>query len=129
MSTPATNTILVVDDSAVLRASVRYTLTKAGLQVVEAENGEAGLEALQTLSKAGARPAMIITDVNMPKMDGITFVKEVKKTASRYVPILVLTTESQMDKKAEGKAAGATGWLVKPFEPAQLLELVKKFVR
>jgi two-component system chemotaxis response regulator CheY len=65
----------------------------------------------------------------MPKMDGITFVKEVKKTASRYVPILVLTTESQMDKKAEGKAAGATGWLVKPFEPAQLLELVKKFVR
>jgi two-component system chemotaxis response regulator CheY len=97
--------------------------------VVEAGDGQSGLEALTAMEKTGDRPAMIITDVNMPRMDGITFVKEVKKTRHRFVPILVLTTESQGDKKAEGKAAGASGWLVKPFSDEQLLEVVKKFVR
>jgi two-component system chemotaxis response regulator CheY len=122
--------ILVVDDSVVLRASVKFALAKASLQVVEAQDGVAGLAALTDMAKTGERPAMIITDVNMPRMDGITFVTEVKKnTTFRFVPILVLTTESQADKKAQGKAAGASGWLVKPFNDEQLLEVVKKFVR
>jgi two-component system chemotaxis response regulator CheY len=122
-------TILLVDDSAVLRASVRYALTRAGHVVVEAGDGQKGLDGLAAMAARGERPAMIITDVNMPQMDGITFVTEVKKTSFRFVPILVLTTESQADKKAQGKAAGASGWLVKPFNDEQLLEVVKKFVR
>jgi two-component system chemotaxis response regulator CheY len=122
--------ILVVDDSVVLRASVKFALAKASLQVVEAQDGVAALAALTDMAKTGERPAMIITDVNMPRMDGITFVTEVKKHATlRFVPILVLTTESQADMKTKGKAAGASGWLVKPFNDEQLLEVVKKFVR
>jgi two-component system chemotaxis response regulator CheY len=122
--------ILVVDDSVVLRASVKFALCRAGHEVVEATDGVAGLAALTELAKGGGRPAMIITDVNMPRMDGITFVTEVRKHASfRFLPILVLTTESQAEKKAQGKAAGASGWLVKPFTDAQLLEVVTKFVR
>jgi two-component system chemotaxis response regulator CheY len=125
----AATTILLVDDSAVLRASVRFALTRAGHAVVEAADGQGGLDALAAMGVAGERPGMIITDVNMPRMDGITFVTEVKKTPFRFVPILVLTTESQADKKALGKAAGASGWLVKPFNDTQLLDVVKKFVR
>jgi two-component system, chemotaxis family, chemotaxis protein CheY len=81
------------------------------------------------MAEQAQKPAMIITDVNMPRMDGLTFVREVKKTSFKFVPILVLTTESQADKKAEGKLAGASGWLVKPFSPEQVLEVVRKFVR
>jgi two-component system chemotaxis response regulator CheY len=121
--------ILIVDDSPVMRASVRYALASAGLEVVEADDGLSGLEVLRGLAQRADKPAMIITDVNMPRMDGITFVQEVKKTSFKFVPILVLTTESQANKKAEGKAAGASGWLVKPFTPQQLLDVVKKFVR
>lgn len=121
--------ILIVDDSALVRASVRYALTRAGHEVLEAGDGQSALETLSAMALRGERPAMIITDVNMPKMDGITFVKEVKKTAFRFVPILVLTTESQADKKAQGKSAGASGWLVKPFNDEQLIEVLKKFVR
>jgi two-component system chemotaxis response regulator CheY len=103
---------------------------KTGAEIIEAGDGEAGLAVLHDLAKKGVRPAMIITDVNMPKMDGITFVTEVRKrTSMRFTPILVLTTESQMDKKEAGKAAGATAWLVKPFNDAQLVEVVRKFVR
>jgi two-component system chemotaxis response regulator CheY len=84
---------------------------------------------LGQLENTGTKPSMILTDINMPRMDGITFVKEVKKGAHRFTPILVLTTESQNDKKMEGKAAGATGWLVKPFDESQLIAVVRKFVR
>jgi two-component system chemotaxis response regulator CheY len=121
--------ILIVDDSPVMRASVRYALSAAGLEVVEADDGLSALDVLRGMSAQAEKPAMIITDVNMPRMDGITFVQEVKKTSFKFVPILVLTTESQANKKAEGKAAGASGWLVKPFSPQQLLDVVKKFVR
>jgi two-component system chemotaxis response regulator CheY len=123
------NLILVVDDSAVLRSSVRFSLEKIGCKVREANDGVEGLKALTDMAAKGERPALIVTDVNMPNMDGITFVKEVKKTNHRFVPMLVLTTESQEDKKLEGKAAGASGWLVKPFQEAQILEIVRKFVR
>jgi two-component system chemotaxis response regulator CheY len=121
--------ILVVDDSAVLRASVKFTLSRGGHEVVEACDGSDGLLKLAAIEASGKRLGLVITDVNMPVMDGITFIREVKKTPHRFAPILVLTTESQGDKKLEGKAAGATGWLVKPFQEQQLLDVVKKLVR
>ncbi len=121
--------ILVVDDSATLRMSVEMTLKGAGYQVMQALNGQEGLKALDALKDKGLSPAMIISDINMPVMDGITFIKEVKKTTFRYLPILVLTTEREDSKKLEGKQAGAAGWLVKPFKPETLLTVVRKFTR
>jgi two-component system chemotaxis response regulator CheY len=121
--------VLVVDDSATLRVSVNYTLKEAGFDAINAANGKDGLDKLQQAMNEGKHVAMIISDINMPVMDGITFIKEVKKTPFKYTPILVLTTESQEDKKMEGKKAGASGWLVKPFKPEQLIYVTKKFVR
>ncbi|MCD6121196.1 MAG: response regulator [Spirochaetales bacterium] len=121
--------ILIVDDSSTLRASVDYSLSKAGYEVIQATNG---LEALDVLGSCEAKEdeiGMIITDINMPLMDGISFIKKVKETQFKFVPILVMTTESEERKKLEGKEAGASGWLVKPFEPEQLLKIVSKFVR
>ncbi|MEN6472424.1 MAG: response regulator [Syntrophaceae bacterium] len=121
--------ILIVDDSATLRASVNYTLKEAGFVTLNAVNGKDGLDKLQQAMSDGKQIAMIISDINMPIMDGITFIKEVKKTPFKFTPILVLTTESQEEKKMEGKKAGASGWLVKPFKPEQLIYVTKKFVR
>ena len=118
-------TILIVDDSNTARASVEYTLKKGSYEVLSADDGSTGLEVL------GKSPTidMIITDLNMPKMDGIEFIKNVRKFDQyKYTPILMLTTESQDEKKMEGKAAGASGWLVKPFNPTQLLDVVKRFL-
>jgi two-component system chemotaxis response regulator CheY len=101
-----------------------FTLKDAGFDVIEGANGQEGLDAL----KKGA-VNLIITDLNMPVMDGITFIREVRKGGTaKYTPILMLTTETQAEKKQEGKAAGATGWLVKPFNPAKLLEVIAKVV-
>ena len=115
-------TILAVDDSASIRQMVAFTLKGAGYSVVEAEDGEDGL------NKAKASPVnLVLTDQNMPKMDGITLVKSLRAMPNySATPILMLTTESGDAMKAQGKAAGATGWLVKPFDPAKLLEVVKK---
>jgi len=121
--------ILIVDDSATLRASVNYTLKEAGFSTLNAVNGKDGLDKLQQAMAEGKQIGMIISDINMPIMDGITFIKEVKKTPFKFTPILVLTTESQEEKKLEGKKAGASGWLVKPFKPEQLIYVTKKFVR
>ena len=121
--------ILVVDDSATLRASVNYTLKSAGFETINAVNGADGLEKLTQAHKQGDQIGMIISDINMPFMDGITFIKEVKKTPFKFLPILVLTTESQDDMKLKGKQAGASGWLVKPFKPEQLVYVTKKFMR
>ncbi|MCB2187268.1 MAG: response regulator [Deltaproteobacteria bacterium] len=123
------NKVLVVDDSATLRMSVEMTLTSAGYQVVHAKHGREGLEKLDEMAGAGEQPAMIISDINMPVLDGIGFITQVKKTPFRFVPILVLTTEREDSKKLEGKKAGAAGWLVKPFKPDTLLAVVKKFTR
>ena len=121
--------ILIVDDSPTLRASAQFTLEAEGHAVMEAETGEAGLSVLEALTPDEAADLkMIITDINMPEMDGITFIKKVKKTQYKYLPILVMTTESQDDKKEEGKEAGAAGWLVKPFKPEQLIGVVARFV-
>jgi two-component system chemotaxis response regulator CheY len=96
---------------------------------MHARDGREGLEQLKNLQDKQTSLAMIISDINMPVMDGITFIKEVKKTPLRYLPILVLTTEHEDSKKLEGKNAGAAGWLVKPFKPETLLAVVRKFTR
>ena len=116
--------ILTVDDSASMRQMVAFTLKGAGYDVVEAEDGQKALDASK-LKKFD----LVITDVNMPVMDGITFIRHLRTEANyKFTPILMLTTESSADKKAEGKSAGATGWIVKPFNPDQLLAVVKKVV-
>jgi two-component system chemotaxis response regulator CheY len=117
-------TILVVDDSASVRQVVGITLRGAGYDVVE---GVDGADALTKLN--GQKIHLIISDVNMPRMDGITFVKEAKKLpAYKFTPIIILTTESEESKKREGQAAGAKAWVVKPFQPAQMLAAVSKLI-
>ena len=116
--------ILVVDDSSSVRQVVGIALKSAGYDVIEASDGRDALSKL-----TGQKVHLIISDVNMPNMDGITFVKEVKKLANyKFTPIIMLTTESQESKKAEGQAAGAKAWVVKPFQPAMLLAAVEKLV-
>ena len=117
-------TILIVDDSASLRQVVSIALKGAGYEVIEAGDGK---EALTKLN--GAKIHLIISDVNMPNMDGITMVKEIKKMANyKFTPIIMLTTESQDGKKKEGQAAGAKAWIVKPFQPQQMLVAVSKLI-
>ncbi|MBU4336954.1 MAG: response regulator [Actinobacteria bacterium] len=117
-------TVLIVDDSASVRQVVRITLSGAGYDVIEGTDGQDALVRLD-----GTRVHLIITDVNMPRMDGITFVQEVKKLpAYRFTPIVMLTTESQSEKKAQAQAAGAKAWVTKPFQPAQMLAAVAKLV-
>lgn len=114
--------ILAVDDSASMRQMVAFTLKGAGHQVTEAADGEDALRLAKTQTFN-----LVLTDVNMPRMDGITLTKELRALPNyRFTPILTLTTESSQDKKMAGKAAGATGWIVKPFNPDQLLATVKK---
>ncbi len=114
--------VLIVDDSASMRQMVSFTLKGAGYEVEEAADG---VEAVKK-AKAGSFN-VVITDVNMPNMDGITLIKELRGLANyKFTPLLLLTTESAPEKKAAGKEAGATGWMVKPFNPEQLLTTVKK---
>ena len=117
-------TILVVDDSASLRQVVAIALKGAGYDVIEACDGKDALSKL-----TGQKVHLIISDVNMPNMDGITMVKEIKQLAAyKFTPIIMLTTESQESKKAEGQAAGAKAWVVKPFKPEQMLQAVSKLI-
>jgi len=115
-------TVLVVDDSASIRQMVSFTLKSQGYAVVEAADGQDGLD------KAKANSVnLVLTDQNMPRLDGLTLIRSLRALpAYRSVPILMLTTESSDAMKAQGKAAGATGWLVKPFDPNKLLEVVRK---
>ena len=118
-------TVLIVDDSASMRQMLGLTLRGAGYQVLEGGNGEEGMERLA--AAPSGRVDLIITDVNMPVMDGLTFTRRLRSQGSaRFTPILILTTENHEQRKAEGKAAGATGWIVKPFQPAQLLKVIEK---
>jgi len=116
-------TVLIVDDSVTMRDMVAFTLTGAGFQVVQAGDGKEAMGKLAT----GAKPDLVVTDLNMPVMDGITLIKAIRKMPPlRFTPILMLTTESSEEKKAEGRAVGATGWIVKPFSPEQFLKVLKK---
>jgi len=116
-------TALVVDDSPTMRQMVALTLTNAGFKVVEAEDGKDAINKV-----AGAlKMDIVVTDLNMPKMDGISLIKELRKmSAFKFTPILMLTTESAADKKQAGKEAGATGWIVKPFNPEVMLKIIEK---
>lgn len=114
--------IMTADDSASVRQMVSFTLKQSGYDVVEAVDGK------DALQKLGAQKVdMLITDLNMPNLDGIGLIKGARTLpACKFIPIIMLTTESQDSKKQEGKTAGATGWIVKPFKPEQLLAVVKK---
>lgn len=117
-------TILIVDDSSSVRTVVKTTLKGAGYNVIEAVDGKDALSKL-----TGEKIHLIVSDVNMPNMDGITLVKEVKKLPNyKFTPICMLTTESEQSKMMEGKAAGAKAWIVKPFQPPKLLDAVSKLV-
>jgi two-component system chemotaxis response regulator CheY len=114
--------ILAVDDSSSMRQMVAFTLTSAGFDVAEAVDGAAAL-AMAQKEKFG----LVLADVNMPNMDGISLVRALRSLPEyKFTPLLMLTTESAPEKKQEGRAAGATGWLVKPFNPEQLLNTVKR---
>ena len=114
--------ILTVDDSVSMRQLVSFTLKQAGFEVIECVDGADALAKAPT-----ARADLVLTDVNMPKMDGIELIRSLRQLpAYKFTPMLLLTTESGVDKKAQGKAAGATGWLVKPFNPDQLLATIAK---
>lgn len=118
--------ILIVDDSASMRQMVAFTLRGAGYEVLEAVDGK---DALVKLA-AAQQVAMVVTDLNMPNLDGIELIRSVRGGGPhRFVPIVMLTTESQDGRKQEGKAAGATGWIVKPFQPDQLVAVVRKLAK
>ena len=117
-------TILTVDDSRTIREMLRAALMDAGMEVMQAEDGVAGLEALDG---AAARPDVIITDINMPRMDGFGFIEAVRgNNKHRAIPILVLTTESVDDKKDRARRAGASGWIIKPFDPVKLVTAINR---
>jgi len=121
---PMSKTVLTVDDPASIRQMVSFTLKGAGYGVMEASDGNDGLAKAKV-----SNVSLVLTDQNMPGMDGISLIKALRALPSyKATPILMLTTESGDAMKAQGKAAGATGWIVKPFDPAKLLEVVKKVI-
>ncbi|HEY3947453.1 response regulator [Phenylobacterium sp.] len=116
-------TVLTVDDSRTMREMLRLALADVGFRVLQAEDGVHGLEVLAQ----GDRPDVIVTDINMPRMDGFGFIEEVRSDPHyRGVPILVLTTESDAEKKNRARMAGATGWIVKPFNPVKLVDAIRR---
>ena len=115
-------TVLAVDDSASIRQMINMTLTGAGYNVIEAVDGTQGLTAARSNTVD-----MVLTDLNMPGMDGVALIQELRKLAAyKGVPIVMVTTESDAEKKSQAKAAGATGWITKPFQPDQLISVAKK---
>jgi two-component system chemotaxis response regulator CheY len=122
MSTTTGMTVLTVDDSRTMREMLSLALRDAGYRVVQAEDGVHGLEVL-----AAEKPDVIVTDINMPRLDGFGFIEEVRSDEShRAIPILVLTTESDAEKKTRARMAGATGWIVKPFNPVKLVDAIRR---
>jgi two-component system chemotaxis response regulator CheY len=120
-----TSTIMIVDDSTMMLASLRDSLQGAGFIVVEASDGAAALDALQS----GPQPDVIITDLNMPKMDGLEFIAQARTLdGSAFTPILVLTTESQQAKREEARRIGATGWLLKPVSSEDLTSVIRQLL-
>lgn len=118
-------TIMTADDSASMRQMISFTLKQAGYDVVEAEDGK------DALTKAkDTHIDMLVTDLNMPNMNGLELINEIRAIPKfKFIPIIMLTTESDAEKKKQGKQAGATGWLVKPFQPPQLISVIKKVLR
>src|ERR1700710_724037 len=116
--------VLTVDDSRTILAMLHHTLSNAGFEVLQAEDGKQGLDMLAT-----EKVDVIITDINMPVMDGIEFIRQVRATGSHNsLPILILTTETSQDKRDQGRAAGGTGWIVTPFAPEKLISVIHRVV-
>lgn len=116
--------VLTVDDSRTILAMLHHTLTGAGFDVLQAEDGEKGLDVLKT-----EEVDVVITDINMPVMDGIEFIKNVRASGQyQSLPILILTTETSQDKRDLGRSAGGTGWIVKPFDPEKLISVIRRVV-
>ena len=120
--------IMAIDDSATIRASVAFVLKELGIPVEQAENGSDALKKIQDIKGSGGDIILYITDVNMPVMDGITFVRDLRKS-DKFTPVLMLTTESENSRIQAGKEAGASGWIVKPFKAEQLLGAVRKLLK
>jgi two-component system, chemotaxis family, chemotaxis protein CheY len=116
--------VLTVDDSRTILAMLHHTLSNAGFEVLQAEDGQKGLNVL-----AKEKVDVVITDINMPVMDGIEFIKHVRAAGTYHsLPILILTTETSQDKRDQGRAAGGTGWIVKPFDPEKLISVIHRVV-
>lgn len=116
--------VLTVDDSRTILAMLHHTLSNAGFEVLQAEDGQQGLDVLKTQDVD-----VVITDINMPVMDGIEFIRNVRASGQyQSLPILILTTETSQDKRDQGKAAGGTGWIVKPFDPEKLISVIHRVV-
>jgi two-component system, chemotaxis family, chemotaxis protein CheY len=116
--------VLTIDDSRTMRDMLQMALTEAGFRVTQAEDGQHGLEML-----ARETPRVIVTDINMPRLDGFGFIEAVRREAKyRSIPILVLTTESDNEKKMRARQAGATGWIVKPFDPEKLVAAIRRVI-
>jgi two-component system chemotaxis response regulator CheY len=119
---PVALTVLTVDDSRTMRDMLKHSLVAAGFRVLQAEDGIDGLEVLKTET-----PDVVVTDINMPRLDGFGFIEAVRRDVERRgMPVLVLTTEADAEKKSRAKAAGATGWIVKPFDPAKLVDAIRR---
>ncbi len=116
--------VLTVDDSRTILAMLHHTLSNAGFEVLQAEDGKQGLEVLRQQAVD-----IVITDINMPVMDGLEFIRSVRASGQHNaLPILILTTETSQDKRDQGKAAGGTGWIVKPFDPEKLISVIHRVV-
>jgi two-component system chemotaxis response regulator CheY len=119
---PVPLTVLTVDDSRTMRDMLKHSLVAAGFRVLQAEDGIDGLEVLKTET-----PDVVVTDINMPRLDGFGFIEAVRRDATRRgMPVLVLTTEADAEKRNRAKAAGATGWIVKPFDPVKLVDAIRR---
>ena len=119
---PVALTVLTVDDSRTMRDMLKHSLVAAGFRVLQAEDGIDGLEVLKT-----EKPDVVVTDINMPRLDGFGFIEAVRRDVERRgMPVLVLTTEADAEKKSRAKAAGATGWIVKPFDPVKLVDAIRR---
>jgi len=119
---------MVIDDSPTVRTSVEYSVKSLGFPIMQAENGVDALAKIKSIKGAGDDIAICVCDINMPEMDGMTFIGEFRKT-DKFTPVIVLTTEADESKIQQGKTAGFSGWLVKPFRPEQLISVVERFVK
>lgn len=120
--------ILAIDDSPTIRISVEFSVKNLGIPVMQAENGVDALAKIKTIKSRGDDVAICICDINMPQMDGIEFIREFRKT-DKFTPVIILTTESGEDKIKLGKESGASGWIVKPFQPADLVAVLERFLK
>ena len=120
--------IMIIDDSPTIRISVELAIKNLGYPTDGAENGHDALEKIKKIKDRGDDIALVISDINMPQMDGIEFINEFRKI-DKFTPVIVLTTESSQEQIGKGKEAGAAGWIIKPFKPDELLGVVEKFIK